>query len=166
MRDETFTYDADGATLKSRLFYEELGEPRPAVLVFPEAFGLSEHALSRAQRLAAMGYVNAADAVLISGAAERLSYHQIAKTITNMVGRPFHYDELSLDTWHAEFVVASAAKGEPNVRGADHLAAQAVALRSRPPMQVTDHVRRLAGREPITFRAFVEAHRADLTPGA
>jgi hypothetical protein len=30
-------------------------------------------------------------------------------------------------------------------------------------MQVTDHVRR---REPITFRAFVEAHRADLTPGA
>jgi hypothetical protein len=25
---------------------------------------------------------------------------------------------------------------------------------------------RLAGREPITFRAFVETHRADLTPGA
>jgi len=60
MRDETVTYDADGVTLKSRLFYEELGEPRPAVLVFPEAFGLSEHALSRAQRLAAMGYVSLA----------------------------------------------------------------------------------------------------------
>jgi hypothetical protein len=25
---------------------------------------------------------------------------------------------------------------------------------------------RSTGREPITFRAFVEAHRADLTPGA
>jgi len=34
------------------------------------------------------------------------------------------------------------------------------------PMQVTDHVRRLPGREPITFRALVEAYRADLTPGA
>jgi hypothetical protein len=33
-------------------------------------------------------------------------------------------------------------------------------------MQVTDHVRRLAGRAPITFRPFVEAHGADLTPGA
>jgi hypothetical protein len=33
-------------------------------------------------------------------------------------------------------------------------------------MQVTDHVRRLAGRGSITFRAFVEANRADLTPGA
>jgi len=32
--------------------------------------------------------------------------------------------------------------------------------RPGPPMQVTDHVRRLAGREPITFRAFVEARRA------
>src|SRR5438128_12096945 len=30
-------------------------------------------------------------------------------------------------------------------------------------MQVTDHVRGLAGREPITFRALVQAHRADLT---
>jgi short-subunit dehydrogenase len=29
-----------------------------------------------------------------------------------------------------------------------------------------EKMRRLAGREPITFRAFVEAHRADLTPGA
>ena len=60
MRDETVIYDADGVTLKSRLFYEEHGEPRPAVLVFPEAFGLSEHALSRAQSLAAMGYVSLA----------------------------------------------------------------------------------------------------------
>jgi dienelactone hydrolase len=60
MRDETVTYDADGVTLKSRLFYKEHGEPRPGVLVFPEAFGLSEHALSRAQRLAEMGYVSLA----------------------------------------------------------------------------------------------------------
>jgi hypothetical protein len=30
-----------------------------------------------------------------------------------------------------------------------------------PLMVLTDHVSRLAGRERITFRAFVEAHRAD-----
>jgi dienelactone hydrolase len=60
MRDETVTYDADGVTLKSRLFYKERGGTRPAVLVFPEAFGLSDHALSRAQRLAEMGYVSLA----------------------------------------------------------------------------------------------------------
>ncbi|MGI4755755.1 MAG: dienelactone hydrolase family protein, partial [Janthinobacterium lividum] len=29
---------------------------RPAVLVFPEAFGLSDHARNRAQRLAELGY--------------------------------------------------------------------------------------------------------------
>jgi hypothetical protein len=29
-----------------------------------------------------------------------------------------------------------------------------------------DHVRRLVGREPVTFRAFVETCRADLTPDA
>src|SRR5271168_3533439 len=60
MRDETVTYDADGVTLKSRLFYEQHGGPRPAVLVFPEAFGLGDHAVLRAQRLAEMGYISLA----------------------------------------------------------------------------------------------------------
>lgn len=31
--------------------------PRPGVLVFPEAFGLNDHARDRAERLAALGYV-------------------------------------------------------------------------------------------------------------
>lgn len=31
--------------------------PRPGVVVFPEAFGLNEHALQRAERLAQLGYV-------------------------------------------------------------------------------------------------------------
>jgi dienelactone hydrolase len=60
MREETVTYDADGVTLKSRLFCKEHEGSRPAVLVFPEAFGLSDHALSRAQRLAEMGYASLA----------------------------------------------------------------------------------------------------------
>jgi dienelactone hydrolase len=57
MNQETLTYHADGLEMRSRLFFEPGAGPRPGVLVFPEAFGLSEHAISRAERLAEMGYV-------------------------------------------------------------------------------------------------------------
>ena len=57
MNRETLTYQADGLTMKSQLFFEPAAGPRAGVLVFPEAFGLSEHAISRAERLAALGYV-------------------------------------------------------------------------------------------------------------
>ncbi len=57
MHHETLTYTADGLTMQSQLFFEEGSSKRPAVLVFPEAFGLSEHAIGRAKRLASMGYV-------------------------------------------------------------------------------------------------------------
>ena len=57
MQHETLTYQADGLTMRSQLFFEPAAEPRPGVLVFPEAFGLGAHAISRAERLAALGYV-------------------------------------------------------------------------------------------------------------
>jgi dienelactone hydrolase len=57
MNRETLTYQADGLTMRSQLFFEPASEPRAGILVFPEAFGLSEHALSRAERLAEIGYV-------------------------------------------------------------------------------------------------------------
>ena len=57
MRTETLTYQADGLAMQSRLFVESGGGPRPGVLVFPEAFGLSAHAVARAERLAGLGYV-------------------------------------------------------------------------------------------------------------
>ncbi len=57
MNHETLTYQADGLTMRSQLFFEPASAPCAGVLVFPEAFGLSEHAISRAQRLATMGYV-------------------------------------------------------------------------------------------------------------
>lgn len=57
MQTETLTYQADGLTMKSQLFMESGAGSRPAVLVFPEAFGLSGHAISRAKRLAEFGYV-------------------------------------------------------------------------------------------------------------
>ena len=57
MNQETLTYQADGLAMRSQLFFEPASAPRAGVLVFPEAFGISEHAISRAQRLATMGYV-------------------------------------------------------------------------------------------------------------
>jgi dienelactone hydrolase len=57
VRRETLTYAADGLSMKSELFYEPAGERQPGVLVFPEAYGLSEHAIGRAKRLVSLGYV-------------------------------------------------------------------------------------------------------------
>lgn len=58
MRTETLNYEADGLSMISHLYIsDERSGPRPGVLVFPEAFGLGEHAKSRAERLAETGYV-------------------------------------------------------------------------------------------------------------
>jgi dienelactone hydrolase len=46
----------DGAIAHSWLFSPDGAEGRPAILVFPEAFGLGEHAKGRARWLSEMGY--------------------------------------------------------------------------------------------------------------
>jgi dienelactone hydrolase len=56
MRTETVTYEADGLHFESELFVEAGTEPKPGVLVFPEAFGLGDHARHRAEGLAKLGY--------------------------------------------------------------------------------------------------------------
>ncbi len=58
MSPETIDYQADGLRMLGHLARPETtGAARPGVLVFPEAFGLSAHAKSRADRLASLGYV-------------------------------------------------------------------------------------------------------------
>ena len=57
MQTREITYQADGLSMDSQLFYEPTAGRKPGILVFPEAFGLGEHALSRAKRLASLGYV-------------------------------------------------------------------------------------------------------------
>jgi dienelactone hydrolase len=58
MRTQALTYEADGLTMVSHLYHGEDGPShRPGVLVFPEAFGLGDHARGRAERLASLGYV-------------------------------------------------------------------------------------------------------------
>ena len=58
MTGETLIYEADGLTMRGALYRDPAHDgPRPGILVFPEAFGLGEHAMARAARLAARGYV-------------------------------------------------------------------------------------------------------------
>ncbi|MGE3747879.1 MAG: dienelactone hydrolase family protein, partial [Sphingomonadaceae bacterium] len=72
MRQTTLSYSADGLTMRSELFSSEdaIGK-RPGILVFPDAFGLGEHAMERCRSLAALGY--AALACDIHGDAEKIS---------------------------------------------------------------------------------------------
>ncbi len=58
MHTETLTYEADGLQMVSHIYSNGQSDSRrPGVLVFPEAFGLGDHAKSRAERLAGLGYV-------------------------------------------------------------------------------------------------------------
>ncbi len=58
MRSEVLKYDVNGLHMESVLYYDERKTgKRPAVLVFPEAFGLGEHAKEKARRVAELGYV-------------------------------------------------------------------------------------------------------------
>lgn len=58
MQSETLNYDFDGLTMRSTLYGSgRAGQPAPAVLVFPEAFGLGAHAKEKARRIAELGYV-------------------------------------------------------------------------------------------------------------
>jgi dienelactone hydrolase len=62
MHSEVLKYEANGLNLESVLYYDETKTgKRPAVLVFPEGFGLSEHSKEKAQRLAELGYVTLAN---------------------------------------------------------------------------------------------------------
>ena len=57
MHSEILEYEADGLAMRSHFFADDRQSgPRPGILVFPEAFGLGEHAISRAQRLTELGY--------------------------------------------------------------------------------------------------------------
>ena len=61
MHSEILRYEANGLSMESVLYFDETKTgQRPAVLVFPEAYGLSSHAKEKAQRLAELGYVTLA----------------------------------------------------------------------------------------------------------
>jgi dienelactone hydrolase len=55
---EDVQYEASGRPMHGRIFRDEgLPGPRPAVMVFPEGFGISEHTYDAARRIAELGYL-------------------------------------------------------------------------------------------------------------
>ena len=58
MPSEMVCYSADGLAMEGQLFRPKgASGARPGVLVFPEAFGLGKHALSKAEQITDLGYV-------------------------------------------------------------------------------------------------------------
>lgn len=100
-----------------------------------------------------------------SGGGFELSYPQIAAELTNTLGRTICYQGLTPEQWREQMIAGSKALGgEVNMRGIDHLVAQAVALRHAPPSPVTDHVLRFTGRPATSLEAFVVRHAKAFAP--
>lgn len=58
MAREIVSYSVDGQKMIASLYGDDaVTEARPGVLVFPDAMGISEHTLRRAERIAECGYV-------------------------------------------------------------------------------------------------------------
>jgi dienelactone hydrolase len=69
MKTQTVEYKCGKVSARGYLTWDEsLRGPRPGVVVFPEAFGLNEHARERADRLARLGYVALGADILGEGA--------------------------------------------------------------------------------------------------
>jgi dienelactone hydrolase len=69
MKTQTVEYKCGKVTARGYLTFDEsLKGPRPGVVVFPEAFGLNDHARERADRLAKLGYVALGADILGDGA--------------------------------------------------------------------------------------------------
>lgn len=81
MMHEEIRYHADGLEMVGQFFAPTANKgPVPGILVFPEAFGLGRHAISRAERLAELGY--AALACDLHGGARR---HMQIETVLDLI---------------------------------------------------------------------------------
>jgi NAD(P)H dehydrogenase (quinone) len=106
----------------------------------------------------------ASERALYAGGVEWWTYPQITEIVSRVTDRSVRYEELTLQAWHKELLEISAKLyGEPDVRSADHLVAQSVALRTNPIPLIPDHVFQFTGRAPISFESFAETKRKELT---
>lgn len=80
-------YDVDGTTMIGRLAVDDAQQgPRPGVLVAHEGPGLTDHAISRAQRLADLGYI--AFALDYHGGGVPLPMDQVMAKLMPLMGDP------------------------------------------------------------------------------
>ena len=107
MAHRTLEYRDGSVTLKGHLAEVGGQEPRPGVVLFPEAFGIGDHVIERARRLAAIGYVALAADPYGDGAQARDLPHAIE--LMNAV-------RSSVDGWRARARAAlEALSAQPGV---------------------------------------------------
>jgi len=94
----------------------------------------------------------------------RLNYPQLARALTDVLGRQIDYRELTPNEWHEALTKALSARGQENARGADHLVAQSVALKARVLPAPDDLFQAITGDSPTSFSQFVIQHRDRFTP--
>jgi dienelactone hydrolase len=88
MHSEILKYDANGRHMESHLYFDpDKTGKRPGILVFPEAFGLSEHTKEKAQRLAELGYVTLANDLFGEGKTAS-SMEQVMSFVEPMMQNP------------------------------------------------------------------------------
>jgi NAD(P)H dehydrogenase (quinone) len=94
---------------------------------------------------------------------ERMTHPQVAETIKSVLGRTVSYEKISPDAWRAELNAMVGAVAGVNPAMIDHITALSIALPTKTAPSLTDHFRRLTGREPTTLAQFVVANREQLT---
>ncbi|WP_313805892.1 dienelactone hydrolase family protein [Sphingobium sp.] len=83
--DETINYDAD-VPMQGTVYRPSGTRNAPAILVFPDIFGLGEHAHERAERLAGLGYV--AMAADLHGSARLLDFPDAMAELDRFYAEP------------------------------------------------------------------------------
>ena len=107
MANKPLDYRDGAVTLKGYLADDGRTGTRPGVVLFPEAFGISDHVMERARRLAALGYVALAADPYGDGAQARDLPHAIE--LMNGV-------RSDMNRWRARAQAAlDALSGQPNV---------------------------------------------------
>lgn len=91
----------------------------------------------------------------VIGGVQRADHATIAQLISEVTGAAVRYRELTPQQWHDEL---AAGRSDPTV--AAHQSAQSVELRRHNSHRVTDDVRRLTGRVPVTLENFLTSHRS------
>ncbi|MEZ5736789.1 MAG: dienelactone hydrolase family protein [Novosphingobium sp.] len=109
---EEVRYRALDLSMRGRLFRDDSARgTRPAVLIFPEGFGISEHTYAAARRVAELGYVGLAcdlygDAYFHNGPSDYLRERNVALTTDQALMRATGTS--ALDVLHARADVDNA----------------------------------------------------------
>jgi uncharacterized protein YbjT (DUF2867 family) len=125
---------------------DDAGELMVAALLHPERFGEAT--------------------ICYPSGAEALSHTEIAEVLTQELGRPIHYEAVSVDAWREE-LLELARGGSPalNADMARHISTVGAALSQRvgasKPPAPTELAQQI-GRVPKSFRDYVRARRSDL----